>query len=79
MVQATLFAYIDGSPMLRKEFDSSLRSLLAFCGLSSRVFKEHNFRIGAATSAALRVESGAQIRPAGRWASDAFRKDIRIA
>ena len=78
-VQSNLFAYIDGTPMLRRDFDSSLRSLLAFCGLSSRVFKEHSFRIGAATSAALRGESDAQIRAAGRWASDAFRKYIRIA
>ena len=64
-VQATLFAYIDGTPMLRREFDYSLRSLLAFCGLTSRVFKVHSFGIGVATSAALRGESDAQIRAAG--------------
>ena len=31
-MQTTLFAYADGTPMLRKEFDE-------FCGLSSQVFK----------------------------------------
>ena len=36
-MQSSLFAYIDGSPVLRRAFDSSLRSLLVLCGLSSRV------------------------------------------
>ena len=44
------------------------------CGLTSRVFKRHSVRICAATSAALRDESVVQIRPAGRWASEAVRK-----
>ena len=73
-MQATLFAYIDGSPMLRREGDSSFRSPLAFSGLCRRVCKGHSFSIGPATSAALRSESDAQIRSASRWASDAFRK-----
>ena len=73
-MQASLFAYIDGSPTLRREFDSSLRSLLLLCGLTSRVLKWHNVRICAAKSAALRGESVVQIRPAGRWASEAVRK-----
>ena len=65
--------------MLRREFDAILKRLLELCGLSSKVFKGHSFRIGAATSAALRGESDAQIRAAGRWASDAFRRYIRIS
>ena len=56
-----------------------LKHLLELCGLSIKVFKGHSFRIGEATSAALRGESDAQIRSAGRWASDAFRKCIRIS
>ena len=78
-VQGPLFAYLDGSPMLRREFDLFLKNLIEFCGLSSKVFKGHSFRIGAATSAALRGKSDAQIRAAGRWSSDAFRKYIRVA
>jgi len=74
-----LFAYPDGRPMLRYEFDASLKQLLNFCGYKSTSFKGHSFRIGAATAAALRGESDAQIRVAGRWTSDAFRKYIRIA
>ena len=77
--QALLFAYPDGSPMLRREFDVALKQLLIFCGYQTSAFKGHSFRIGAATAAALRGESDAQIRAAGRWTSDAFRRYIRIA
>ena len=65
-MQASLFAYPDGSPMLRSEFDVSLKRLLGFCGYQTSAFKGHSFRIGAATAAALRGESDAQIRAAGR-------------
>ena len=77
--QALLFAYPDGSPMLRREFDVALKQLLIFCGYQTSAFKGHSFRIGAATAAALWGESDAQIRAAGRWTSDAFRRYIRIA
>ena len=75
-IMCPLFAYADGSPMLRREFDMLHKHLLEFCGLSTTVFKGHSFRIGAAP---LRGESDAQITVAGRWASDAFRKYIRIS
>ena len=78
-VQATLFAFPDGAPLLRREFDAALKQLLTFCGLQTSAFKSNSFRIGAASAAALRGESDAQIRAAGRWASDAFRKYIRLA
>ncbi|KAK2171495.1 hypothetical protein NP493_1057g00037 [Ridgeia piscesae] len=65
--------------MLRREFDVALKQLLIFCGYQTSAFKGHSFRIGAATAAALWGESDAQIRAAGRWTSDAFRRYIRIA
>ena len=74
-----LFAYADNTPILRREFDSILKRLLECYALSSKVFKGHSFRIAAATSAALRGESDVQIRAAGRWVSDAFRRYIRIS
>ena len=40
--------------MLRREFDAILKRLLEFCGLSSKVFKHHSFRIAAPTSAVFR-------------------------
>ena len=69
----------DGSPMLRSEFDVSLKRLLGFCGYQTSAFKGHSFRIGVATAAALRGGSDAQIRAAGRGTSEAFKKYIRIA
>ncbi|MEG7522538.1 MAG: hypothetical protein M3H12_05490, partial [Chromatiales bacterium] len=36
--QALLFAYPDGSPMLRREFDVSLKQLLVFCGYQTSAF-----------------------------------------
>ena len=65
--------------MLRHEFDVSLKRLLEFCSYQTNAFKGYSFRIGAATAAALRGESDAQIRAAGRWTSDAFKKYIGIA
>ena len=75
-----MFAYPDGRPMLRYEIDASLKQLLNICGYKSTSIKCHSFHIGAAaTAAALRGESDAQMRVAGRWTSVAFRKYIRIA
>ena len=74
-----LFAFPDGTPMLRREFDTSLKTLLRFSGFSTDQFKGHSFRIGAATAAALRGDSDAQIRAAGRWSSDAFKSYIRLS
>ena len=79
VVPAPLFAYPDGLPMLRFEFDASLKQLLRFCGYDTNAFKGHSFRIGAATAAASRGDSDAQIRAAGRWTSDALKKYIRFS
>ena len=59
--QALLFAYPDGSPVLRREFDVALKQLLIFCGYRTSAFKGHSFRIVAAMAAVLRDESDAQI------------------
>jgi len=37
--QATLFAYTDGTLMLRREVDAILKRLLEFCGLSSEFLR----------------------------------------
>ena len=66
-------------PILRKYFDTKLQTLLRFCGYDPKFYKGHSFRIGAATDAASRGLSDAQIRNLGRWQSDAFRKYIRLS
>ena len=47
--------------------------------LQTSVFKGHSFRIGAASAAALHGQLDGQIRVAGKWASDAHRKYIRLS
>lgn len=74
-----LFQFASGKPYTRRAFDTKLRQCLNFCGFSTSVYKGHSFRIGAATDAAERGCSDAQIRTLGRWASDAFKKYIRIS
>ena len=44
-VPSILFLYPDGSPMLRPDFDVSLKRLLEFCGYQTSAFKGHSFCI----------------------------------
>lgn len=74
-----LFIWQGGKPLLRRQFDARLKTVLNFCGYSTTLYRGHSFRIGAATEAAARGCSDAQIRNLGRWRSDAFRKYIRLS
>ncbi|XP_062570270.1 uncharacterized protein LOC134232331 [Saccostrea cucullata] len=75
--QGPMFVSNTGSPILRTTFDRTLRSCLRLCNLDSSRYKGHSFRIGAATVAADKGLSDAQIRSMGRWHSNAFLKYIR--
>jgi hypothetical protein len=66
-----------GTPLRRNTFDVTLQRCLRLCNLDSTHYKGHSFRIGAATAAAERGLSDAQIRTMGRWQSNAFLKYIR--
>ncbi|XP_078340123.1 integrase/recombinase xerD homolog isoform X3 [Crassostrea virginica] len=66
-----------GLPVMRVCFDKILNKCLNSCGLDSNRYKGHSFRIGAATYAAEKGLSDAQIRSMGRWSSNAFQKYIR--
>ena len=72
-----LFCWPGGQPILRSFFSTSLRQALHYCGLDSERYKSHSFRIGAASWAASKGLSDAQIRVFGRWKSNAFLKYIR--
>ncbi|XP_070174273.1 uncharacterized protein [Littorina saxatilis] len=72
-----LFACASGRPVLRKEFETVLKRALVFCQVDPSHYHSHSFRIGAATAAAERGLSDAQIRQLGRWKSDAFKTYIR--
>ena len=73
-----LFSTPVGMPYTATAAREDLSSVLSFCGLDNKWYKSHSFRIGAASDAALRGFSDAQIRLMGRWHSDAFRQYIRL-
>ena len=73
-----LFITVDGAPVSRSYFSNQLSSAIQFCGLSPSVYKGHSFRIGAASHAADKGLSDAQIRLLGRWKSNAFQKYLRM-
>lgn len=75
--QGPFFLTKSGAPVKRSCFDKTLQRCLCICGLDSKRYKGHSFRIGAATSAAERGLSDAQIRTLGRWNSNALQKYIR--
>lgn len=56
----------------------NLQNSLAFCGLDTKRYQSHSFRIGAATAAADLGASDIQIQNMGRWKSTAFKKYIRV-
>ena len=58
--------------------DPSKYKALQWVGLDPSKYKAHNFRIGAATTAADMGMSDTQIQSMGRWKSTAFKSYIRI-
>ena len=72
-----LFCWPDISSISRNFFTKALSDSLRFCDLDVSGCKSHSFRIGAASWAAAKGLSGAQIRDFGRWKSNAFLRYIR--
>ena len=73
-----IFATVDGSPVSRSSFSHRLSMAIQLCGLAPSRYKGHSFRIGAASHAADKGFSDAQIRLLGRWKSNAFQRYIRV-
>ena len=76
-INGPLFCWPDGAPIKRQFFVEQLNRALRFCNLDPALYKAHSFRIGAATWAAEKGFSDAQIRQLGRWKSSAFLNYIR--
>ena len=72
-----LFCQQNLTPITVYQFNTELSRCLQFCGLDTSRYKGHSFRIGAASLAADKGFSDAQIRTLGRWKSDAFKLYIR--
>lgn len=77
LLPGPLFSLPSGSPLIRSQFDCSLKRCVQASGLKGR-YLSHSFRIGAATQAALDGVTDSKIRQLGRWRSDAFRRYIRM-
>ena len=73
-----LFLNLDNNPVSRNFFADLLSLSLKACGLDSKRYKGHSFRIGAASFAADRGMSDAQKRALGRWKSNAFLKILEF-
>ena len=73
-----IFVSEGGLPVSRSVFSSQLLRACHLCGLDPSRYKGHSFRIGAASYAADRGFSDAQIRMLGRWKSNAFLRYIRV-
>ena len=73
-----LFLLQDGRPLTRDLLVQLLRSTLSQAGINWARFSGHSFRIGAATTAMARGVSESTVQTLGRWASDSFKRYIRI-
>ena len=67
-----LFLFHDRRPLTRDRFVACMRSALAEAGIDSSLYAGHSFRIGVATTAAMRGLQGSLIKTLGRWESSAY-------
>lgn len=71
------FMTTSGNLVVKAWFISQIRDVLAAIGLPQHHYAGHRFRIGAATTAALRGIEDSTIQALGRWHSAAFLQYIR--
>ena len=72
-----LFVHTDGSAVAREFLTAELHKALLFCKLDPTRYKSHSFRIGAASLAATKGFSDAQIHEFGQWKSSTFLQYIQ--
>ena len=72
-----LFCFVNQKHVSRHFFTTKLKSCLTFCGLNTRLYLSHSFRIGGASFLASIGMSDVQIKLMGRWSSDSFLRYIR--
>ena len=73
-----LFCLPNSQPLTQAKFAALLKHSLAAAGIDCTRYSGHSFRIGAATTAAARGIPDSTIQTLGRWASDCFRRYIRL-
>ena len=73
-----LFRLSDGRPLSRQLLVEKVRSALQEANVDCARYSGHSFRIGAATTAIARGISESTVQTLGRWASDSFKRYVRI-
>lgn len=77
-VEGPLFCHFNGNPLTKHQFSALLKKSLSTLGIKNARLTSHSFRIGMATTCALEGLSDDQIKTAGRWASSAYLRYIRV-
>lgn len=73
-----LFLHQNGLPLTRYQFGAVLQKCVVSLGLPLAHFKSHSFRIGGATTLAMKGVPTETIKRLGRWKSHAFKTYIRL-
>ena len=76
-VRGPLFVYRDGSFLTRDKLIGALKQALCTAGMDTKGYSGHSFRIGAATTAALKGVEDSVIKMLGRWESSAYQRYLR--
>ena len=76
-ITGPLFVFGDGRCLTRPRFVAALRLALGAAGIDARLYSGHSFRIGAATTAAIRGIPDSLIKTMGRWQSSAYTLYVR--
>jgi hypothetical protein len=67
-----------GPPLLDINLHQFWKKCLHTLGIEEAQYASHSFRIGIATTCAMKGVSDEQIKMSGRWKSDAYDRYIRI-
>lgn len=76
--EGPLFRLQDGRPLTRETLVQRLRATLSAAGVNCSRYAGHSFRIGAATTAIMKGVPESTVQTLGRWASDSFKRYVRI-
>ena len=73
-----LFRFQSGSPMTRPKLNHLIQVLSSLSGVHPASYSSHSFRIGATSTAAAAGLPDWKIQALGRWASECYRRYIRL-
>ena len=73
-----LFIFSDGRVLTRQRFVDAVRDGLNKAGINSKNYSGHSFRIGAATTVAMKGVDDSIIKTLGRWESLAYLQYIKV-